>query len=170
MRFVKTSLLVPVFCLLTACGFSPIYGTHGGSGGSGPVDAALNKVEIANIPDRNGQMLRNHLIDRMYFKGRPDHPEARLEVALTSTEAGLGIQKDATTTLYELTLTAKYTLKDMAGKELVSGTARSVVGFSQLDAQYGTLAARENATTRALDEVGEQIVNRLSLYLAEKKG
>ena len=158
-------LMFPVFCLLlSACGFSPIYGSHDNGA---PVASALGNVQIANIPDRQGQQLRNHLIDRMHASGRPEHTDAKLEVALRSTEADLGIQKDATATRRELNMWADYTLRDSEGKQLVKGSAHSVVSYSKLSAQYGTVAAEQNAIDRALKEVGEQIVNRLSLYYAE---
>jgi LPS-assembly lipoprotein len=159
-------LLSSVFCLLlAACGFSPIYMSHGSNE---PVAKALNNVEIASIPDRQGQMLRNHLIDRMYTSGRPAHPVATLEVKLRSTETDVGTQKDATTVRRELSLWADYVLKSPGGEELAKSTAHSVVGFSKLDEQYGTVAAERNAYERAINEVGEQIVNRVSLYYAEK--
>jgi len=159
-------LLIPVFCLLlSGCGFSPVYGTHDKNT---PVAAALNNIRIANIPDRQGQLLRNHLIDRMYFSGRPKQPTSTLEVTLKSTEYDLGIQKDATASRRVLNLWAEYSLKDNDGKQLLKGKAHSSVSFSKLEAQYGTLAAQENAQERALNEVGEQIVNRLSVYFAEK--
>lgn len=166
-RTLNGFLALGLIVALAACGFEPIYGTHDNQGA--PVAAALNDVAIANIPDRNGQILRNHLIDRMYSAGRPVNPKTQLEIKLQTSEADLGIQLNATTSRHEVTVSADYTLKDLAsGKELVKGTARSLVGFSQLDAQYGTLAARESSTNRAITEVGEQIVNRISLYFAEK--
>lgn len=158
--------LIVGFCLLlTACGFSPIYASHGD--GSTPVDKSLGNVAIANIPDRNGQLLRNHLIDRMYFSGRPSHPTTILEVTLRSTENDLGIQKDSTASRRELNMWADYVLRDHDGKNLLKGSAHSTVSTSKLDAQYGTLAAQRNAQERAIREVGEQIVGRLSLYFAE---
>lgn len=158
---------VPVLFLLTAsCGFAPIYGSHGND--NAPVAKVLGNVAIANIPDRHGQILRNHLIDRMYASGRPAHPNATLGISLRSTQTDLGIQKDATTARRQLNMWADYTLTDSTGKRLLKGSAHSVVSYSKLDAQYGTVAAETNATERALNEVGEQIVNRLSLYYAEK--
>ena len=158
--------LIPVFCLLLAgCGFSPVYGSHGRNE---PVSEALNSVSVANIPDRQGQVLRNHLIDRMYFKGRPEKPASALEVTLRSNEYDLGIQKDATASRRVLNLWADYVLRANDGKELIKGKAHSSVSYSKLEAQYGTLAAKENAQKRAINEVGEQIVNRLSVYFAEK--
>jgi len=152
--------------LLSGCGFSPIYGSHDNNE---PVSKALNNVAIANIPEPRGQFLRNHLIDRMYFKGRPAQPAATLFVSLRSTETDLGIQKDATASKRQLNMWADYVLRDTHDAQLLKGTAHSVVSYSRLDAQYGTVAAERNASERVLREVGEQIVNRLSVYYAEKQ-
>jgi len=159
-RFFLAGLLA-----LTACGFSPIYGSHKET--NTPTSDALSAVAIENIADENGQKLRNKLIDRMYFHGRPQSPIARLSVSLNSNESDLGIQKDATASLRQLTFNADYQLSDAEGVELIHGSARSIVIYSKLDAQYGTLAAQRDAYNRAITEVSEQIVNRLSLYFAE---
>lgn len=159
-RFLLAGLL-----LLTACGFSPIYGAKGNK--SAPVANALSQIAIENIPDENGQKLRNRLIDRMYFHGRPKTPSAKLIISLSEREVSLGIKKDATASLSELTLSADYRLVDKDDQPLLSSSARSIVLYSQLDAQYGTLAAQRNAYDRALTELGEQIVNRLGVYYAE---
>jgi LPS-assembly lipoprotein len=157
--------LTSVLCLLTsACGFHPIYGAREDNA---PVAAELNEVAIGNIADRNGQMLRNDLIDRMYGKGRPQNPKYNLEVKLRATEEGIGLLPNAITTLNELNVYGEYTLTDQSGKALVSATAHAVANFDQLQEQYGTLAARDNAYRRCLDEVSAQIVERLSMYFSE---
>src|SRR5690606_16052602 len=58
MTFMSLATLV-----LAACGFSPVYGTLG-QGQSAAAEAYLSQVSIDNIPDREGQYLRNALIDR----------------------------------------------------------------------------------------------------------
>jgi len=152
--------------LLSACGFSPIYGDHGGA--TLPVKEALNNIAIDGIDGRDGQFLRNKLIDRMYFSGRPVAPKARLAVHLHITETGLAMQKDATTTRSQIAVSASFKLVDDAGKSLLSGSAHSVASYGKLSAQYGTLATQRGAYERALNEIGEQIVGRLSVYYAEK--
>jgi LPS-assembly lipoprotein len=150
--------------LLTSCGFQPVYGdlSHNPATAS-----ALSNVAIANIPNRDGQALRNHLIDRMYGKARPQSPTTKLEISLHSYTINLGLQKDATTTRQEYNLTASYVLKNNDGKILLSGDVRSIVSYNKLEAQYATVAAQQSAIDRAIAEVGEQIVNRISLYLSE---
>lgn len=157
-----TAMLLTVLTTLAGCGFAPLYGKHGQGA---PTEVALNQVQIAQIPDRSGQMLRNRLMDRMYQDGRPVDAAYELVVWLSETEAGLGIRRDATASRTRLDTTAHYKLtRKSDGKELINQTIRASVSFNQLDAQYATLTAREDARSRALNEIGEQIVNRLALY------
>lgn len=158
----KFALLALV--LLTACGFEPIYGPHSGNGETADI---LNQVAIDNIPDRQGQMLRNDLIDRMYGKGRPRKPLYRLKITLQTTVQDLAIQANATSTRSLRDTTANYSLIDSNGKEVLSGSAHSLTSFNKLSDQYGSLAASEGGLERTIKEVSEQIVNRISLYLAE---
>jgi LPS-assembly lipoprotein len=157
--------VVALAVFLSACGFSPVYGPHSDSA---PVTESLGQILITNIPDRQGQMLKNHLIDRLYVHGRPSSPDAKLDVSLHSTEVDLGVQKDATASRRQYNLWADYVLRSMDDHQLAKGTAHSVVSYSKLDAQYGTVMTEKNAQERATTEVGEQIVNRLSLYYAER--
>ena len=66
--------------LLAACGFEPL---HAPRNGGGSVPAALATVQIANIPDRSGQILRNYLRDEINPYGVPGNPRYRLDIFLT---------------------------------------------------------------------------------------
>ncbi|MFY9288246.1 MAG: LPS assembly lipoprotein LptE [Alphaproteobacteria bacterium] len=164
MRFLIIPLIV-LLSSLSACGFSPVYGTHANSA---PVVDEMNQVAIENIPDRRGQVLRNHLIDRMYSKGRPRSTLYRLETRLRFTIEDLGIQSDATSTRALMNMYADYVLIDRNGKILFKGTAHSVSSYNKLANQYASLAASEDAEIRTVKEVSEQIINSLSLYFAER--
>ena len=150
--------------VLGACGFKPVYGV---SSEHEATDKALANVQIDPIADRNGQMLRNNLIDRFYTESRPDKPTYRLAVALTAAEESLGIQKDATATRARLRLQASYELIDIeSGKVVYRTFSRSVVSFNLLDSQYAILASRQDAYDRGLTELANDIRTRLSLFLA----
>ncbi len=166
-KWLSFCLLIPVICTLMACGFHPIYGARDDNGT--PVAEQLNQVAIENIPDRHGQILRNELIDKMYGKGRPSSPSYHLVVKIRLAEENLAVQANATSLRTMLNTFGDYSLQDSQGKEIFKGTAHSVTSFSTLADQYGNLAAEEDAVERTLGEVSEQIVNRLSLYFAEKK-
>lgn len=160
------SALLVVF-LLSGCGFKPLYGSRGGDGGS-PVEAQLNSIAIDNIPNREGQILRNNLIDRLYAQNRPAVPAYRLKVVIRSKEQELGLLANASATRALIDMYGDYSLVDSKGNELVSGTTHSVASFNKMDQMYGTVAARQNAYERTLNEIGEQIVNRLGLYFSER--
>ncbi len=159
-------LFLPVAALglLASCGFAPVYGSHETRG---PTAEALNDVFIDNIPDHEGQILRNNLIDRMYGKGRPAAPQYHLALKIHDTVADLGIQADSTSTRTMLDTSVDYDLMDMKDKIILHGTAHSITSFNKLANQYGSLAADESARERTLNEVSDQIVNRLSLYFAD---
>ena len=166
MRNVRSYAVALLLVLTAGCGFSPIYGSHQGKG---PVSEALGTVAIESIADSNGQYLRNKLMDRFYFHGKPAQPQARLFVTLRSTETDLGIQKDATASRRQLNLWADYVLRDTDGHEVLKRTAHSVASYNKIDAQYGQVATQRNAYERTLSEVSEQIVSAVSLYYAEHK-
>jgi LPS-assembly lipoprotein len=162
------AFLLCVSLSLAGCGFRPIYGSRGDNDGS-PVAMDLNNIAIDNLPDRDGQILRNYLIDRLYGKNRPERPAYTLKVVVRSTEENLGILANATTTRSLFDVYGNYSLVDTGGKELLKGTAHSVAGFDKLDQMYGTVAARQDARERTLHEISEQIVNHLSLYFSERR-
>lgn len=159
-------LLIAICFLLAGCGFHPLYGNIGGTGKAA---TELGQVQIGNIPDRSGQMMRNFLIDKMYLEGRPVSPRYELAISLTETAVDLGIRKDATASRAQLNLVARYAMTDIdSGKRLVKGEAKSTVSYSKLDAQYANLVSSEDARARALREASDQIVNRLALYFEDR--
>ena len=164
MRVFRFLFLISLTFFVSACGFSPVYGTH--DNGS-PVIDQLNLVTIDNIPDHNGQILRNYLIDRMYRKGRPQLPTYTLKVKLHYNVQDIGVQANATSTRTILETFGDYSLLDTKEKEVVHGTAHSVTSFDKLSDQYNTLASSESAYDRTIHEISEQIVNRLSVYFAD---
>jgi LPS-assembly lipoprotein len=161
-------LVIALLCCLTGCGFHSIYGSHGLDNDS-PVAIELNEIAIDNIPNRNGQILRNDLVDRMYGKNRPSQPLYTLKVNLHNSVEDLGILANATSTRELMDMYGDYTLVDRKGVTILSGTAHSVASYDRLDQMYGTVAAQQDAYERTIHEVSEQIVNHISLYFSEKK-
>lgn len=153
-------------CLpLACCGFKPVYGTHGASGLA--TAARQGGIEIANIPDREGQRLRNFLIDRLYLGGRPANAPFILSVAPLETElTNLGIRKDATSTRGMLQVSTTMTLvaRD-TNKIVLERSVRAVGGYNQLDNRFATLVAQENLTDHMLEELSDSIVTEIALYL-----
>lgn len=165
MRFLASLLLLT---LTAACGFQPVYADKAFRyNDDGHADEKLQNVRLLPLADRSGQRLQNMLIDRMYRSGYPKQPPYALEITLHSEERELGIQKDATATRAELIMTANMVLRKSDDySELYRTIVRTRVSYNILEAQYGTLVARENADDRGLTQLADEIVNRLSLYFS----
>lgn len=151
---------------LAGCGFRPVYGNYSAVAMSG---ADLGQVAIEPIGDRNGQVLRNLLIDRFYADGRPADPSHRLQIRLAATTEDLGIRRDATATRARLRLVADYELLDTStGQTAYRSFSRAVVSYNLLEAQYATLVAEQDAYERGLTELAEDIRTRIALFFTRE--
>ena len=144
--------------LLPGCGYQPLYGANTPAAQQWPV------VQINNIPDRLGQQLRNRLIDRFYQDGRPASPEYTLDISLVPSVYKLGIALDDSATRAELSLAANYTLRNMQGAAVFTGTTTAVTNFNILRSQYATLIGEQDAYDRGVAQVSEDITRRVSLF------
>jgi LPS-assembly lipoprotein len=151
---------------LTACGFHPLYGDYKSS-----VPAAdFASVYIAPISDRSGPQHRNFLIQRLNFSGQPARPLYTLTISLAVQGSGLALARDNTTTRASLTGTARYTITDTAtGKVIERGTSRATDSYDVLVSDYATLSARDDAQTRVLRELSDDIQTRLAVFLNSKR-
>lgn len=166
----KRLLIAPLALSLTlglaACGFHPLYGDYKSS-----VPAAdFASVYIAPISDRSGQQLRNFLIQRLNFSGQPQRPLYTLTISLSLRGSGLALARDNTTTRASLTGTANYTITDTAtGKVIGRGVSRSTDSYDVLVSDFATLSARDDAQTRVLRELSNDLQTRLAVFLANRK-
>lgn len=166
------SRLLVVFALalvLPSCGFKPMYGES--SGVFDASDALESGVEIANIPDREGQYLRNQLIDRLNLKGRPADAPYILTIAPLQTElTNLGIRKDATSTRAMLQVSSKMILTERAtGKPVLERDIRAVGGYNQLDNQFATLVSKTSVSDHMLEELADSVVTEIALYFNRER-
>ena len=148
--------------LLAGCGFEPLYGRNSFGG---PIVPQLNAITIAPANDRNGQLLRNELIDRLRLDGPADHPLYALQLQVQEVQAPIIVTRQETVTRYNMTLTATYFLQDLrSGKLVTSGQVTSLSAFNLLRADFANLIAEQDARARAARELSEQIRTRLALY------
>ena len=155
-------LTVSAGWFINGCGFVPIYGE------SVKGDARLLKVvKINRIDDRIGQKLRTRLRHMFGQSGPPKKPRWALTVSLTESIRGLAVQRDATTTRRELGVTAKFTLEELTSKRRgrFQGEAISINSFNEMKSEYATLSAENNARTRALQILSDEIRSRVMLAI-----
>lgn len=157
-------LLLLALCLTAAaCGFRPLYGSDL-AGAS--VAAEFADIQVAIIPDRTGQILRNYLVERFNPGGLPENPRYRLNVAVVEHQQSLGIRKDATATRANLIMNATFTLTDLDRNAVVLSRAiGTTTSYNLLLDQFATLVSERDARDRALRQISEDIRTILALYL-----
>jgi len=156
-------LLALAVTATAACGFQPLYGNQGMGAGA---KEKLHSVDIASIPDREGQKLRNLLIDKFYESSRPDKTRYRLDVSVTAVEQKLALQKDASAVRSQLLVTAPYRLTDTTdGKVVFLSSSRAMISYNILEQHYAGLLTVENAYDRALQEISDDITTRVAMHL-----
>lgn len=153
------ALLVP---LAAGCGFRPLY-----SGAVGGADAGLmGQIQVATIPDRGGQILRNYLLDRLNPRGQPDVPRYRLETVVNERLQKLGFTTEDTATRANLHMVARYTLRDLQANKIVfRNTSRIVASYNVLRSTFATQSAESDARRRGSRELADDIKLKLAAFL-----
>lgn len=136
------------------------------------MDQAFSGIEIANIPDREGQALRNLLIDKLYTNGRPENARYVLKInKVREKVARLGIRKDASATRAQLQLSAHMILLDrQQGKIVLERNLSSINSFNVLRSQYTIEVSEADARQRALQEISNSITTQLTLFFNREGG
>jgi len=161
--FLLTLLAAPL--LVGGCGFQPVYGTLGRSDEAIAAEQQFARVRVAPITERDGQMLRNHLIDRIYVAGTPRKPDYELQIILRSREAAIDIDRDDTVTRSQLLMNAQAKLVETAtGKTVWTADSRAITNYNELVSPFSTLVSERAAHEQALRQIGDDLVIRLGAY------
>ena len=164
----RGTLLVAAL-LLAGCGFQPLYAHHSKSG----FDADLASIKVNTIKDRQGQLLAIALRDGLNPRSARVTTRYTLDVELTSRRQDIGIRPDGTASRSEIAMTAEFVLKDTSksteGTIVLKGTTHSVSSFDVLNDDYATVIAQHNAEQRTVQEVGDDILTRLELFVSKHR-
>jgi LPS-assembly lipoprotein len=152
------------------CGFHPLYGPTA-SGAN--LSEVMKKIEVAQIPSRTGQRLRNELIFGTTGGGSPLPPAYRLDVAIRESIRNTLITTSGLPTGQILQLDAEYRLVRLKDNEVVYkgyGTAEAaydLVGATGTNGSiYGDTRAPLDAENRVARMLGDEIKTRLAAYLS----
>lgn len=153
--------------LLSACGFQPLYGS--GVGDAQNVTEGLNSISIQNIPDREGQYLRNALIDRFYKGGRPVDIDYVLTVSpIRETKRDLDITIESDTTREQLRLDTSMTLRyKNTGEVVMDRKLYALSSFNVLSNEYATRVSENSSRENALDDLARQIELQIALFMKQ---
>lgn len=146
---------------LSGCGFEPLHGT------GNSVDSSLGSTRIAIIPNRNGQILHNHLRDQLNPDGLAPNPLYGLAIDLKIKTRTTGFTSEQDATYATIIATAEYQLARQSDKKvLYKGTAEAVTSYNKFSTPYTNRYSERDATDRALKSLSEDIYNGLSAYFA----
>lgn len=154
--------------LLMACGdggFRPLYGSQ--SLGGSNVSEKLAQVDIAPIPGRVGQRIRNELIFETTGGGNAQQAVYRLEVAIRETVAQTLIKPTGESGGGIYNLDANFRLIRISDKKVVlTGSSYGRASYERFTSIYSNVRAREDAENRAAKTVGNELQTRLAAYLS----
>lgn len=160
-------LVIGAALLLGGCadgsGFKPLYAAVGGAG----VGEKLAAVDIAPIPGRVGQRLRNEFIFEATGGGQPAPSKYRLEVAIRESVSSTLVKIDGNARGQVYNLDADFKLVRLTDQAVVlQGKSYGRAGFERVTSVFANVRAREDAENRAAKTVGDELRTRLLAYLA----
>lgn len=150
--------------LLWGCGFEPLMGQV-----SHPaVQGDMQRIQVATIPERSGQILRNYLLDSLTPRGVQGPPLYTLTVQLSEPRREVAIRRDDTASRLAYTASAAFTLHDRSRRVVYSGSSSSETTYEVTNSEFATLSSQASARDRALQEVSVDIRQQLATFLAGK--
>lgn len=151
---------VLILFTVTACGFTPMYGSGGDN------KKALSQVELGLIPDESGVYLRNSLIDRFYEDGYPSSPTYKLSIEkIFERERDLDITIESEATRKQILLRTVINMTDnQTGATVLNRTLSATTSYNVLGSQFTTRISEKDAREAALDDLARQIESQVVLY------
>ncbi|MEE4349074.1 MAG: LPS assembly lipoprotein LptE, partial [Pacificimonas sp.] len=128
--------------------------------------SALAAITISPIPQREGFLVRQALLDRF-----PEGSAARytLDIRLDDDITGFGIRGDDAITRERRTLRARWTLTEIeTGQVIIDATSRSDAGIDVVSSDYAVVAAENTALERLSEEIAADITQRIALRISQR--
>lgn len=153
-----------------ACGFHPLYGTT--ANGANLTDV-MKSVQVATIPGRVGQKLRNELIFGTTGGGEAAAPAYRLDVAIRESVRNTLVTRAGQPTGQVYELNAEFRLVRIRDNETVfKGASSSDASYDlagvtgNAGSVYGDVRARIDAENRAARSLADTLKTRVAAFLS----
>lgn len=144
---------------LAGCGFQPLNGGASLASDMPPVDIAL-------IKEREGQILRSYLIDRLGdAHGRADYV---LDATVSVSSSSLGIRRDEVATRAQVYVTVSYVLTDKDGLVLDDGTVRKIANLNLSASEFASQSSKDAAARRGLALAADDLRIRVASALQKR--
>jgi LPS-assembly lipoprotein len=161
------SLLLAMTPFLSACGsdgFRPLYSTTPNGVG---LQERLAQLDVAPIPGRVGQRIRNDLIFQASGGGELAPPTHRLEVTINESVLTTLVKIDGDSLGQIYQVQANFKLVSIKDKKVVlTGTSHGRAGFERFQSIYSNVRARDDAENRAARTVADDLKTRVAIYLS----
>lgn len=158
----RKSLLLLGLCLISSCGFSPMYGRHSIED-AGQAQSKLSGIDIKHIDGRYGQALQTSLV-HLLDAAISTPSDKTLEITLTQENRPLAIQQDRRITRFSAIMIANYKLFDKAsGSVLSEGRVKHIASHAVVESDFATYIAEDDTIRRMMDEMARDIILRLSM-------
>ena len=151
--------------LLAGCGWTPL----NANSETGPASEELRAIKVEPIADRIGQRLALALRDALNPGGERTPPRYDLRTTLAIGRADLGVASEGLATRGKLDVFASFTLVDLKdGHILLNSTVHSANAFDIPPNEYAALVAEDDARTRTVAEVRQELLARLTLFMQRR--
>jgi LPS-assembly lipoprotein len=161
------SLVLAMAPVLAACGSSGIRPLYGSTPSGAGLQERLAQLDVAVIPGRIGQRIRNELIFQSSGGGELAPPTHRLEVSITESVLSTLVKTDGDALGQTYSLQANFKLIEIKSKNIVlTGTSHGRAGFERFQSIYSNVRARDDAENRAARTVADDLKTRVSIYLS----
>ncbi|HEY1722616.1 MAG TPA: LPS assembly lipoprotein LptE [Magnetospirillaceae bacterium] len=156
----RNALIGAALLALAGCGFHALYGRQSVDP---RVQSEMATIYVQPLPDREGQLVRNAILQRLNPNGQPAHARYRLDVKLEVSEAQVALAKDETATRDSVNYVVTFTLYE-GDTGLTNGTFSRDFSFDYLNQQYSNVVARSDVQRRAAEEIAIEMRNRMATY------
>lgn len=147
---------------LSACGFTPVYGSSAQLKDAGP-------ISIPAIKGRTGHFLRQELI-RTVGQGLPGvKGEAELEIRLAENIERLAFAPDQAASRSDYVGSATWVLRAPTGLPIASGGVVERASFNFADAAYADLAAQTAAQERLATLLARSIREQMTIEVGNPR-
>ncbi len=166
----------------TGCQFKPLYG-HNSPMQSHDIQSRLEQIQIAKLPHREGQILRNYLLDKLNPSGEPSHPDMALDIDLKLEKEITSLRRDGTSQRYNTIATVdirlykinpespiKRSKKNLLYEDTIMHTTSYSIGRSATEPGYPGTVADKDSRTRVLKLVADDVQLVLATYMARWHG
>ena len=161
---VMIGALTPVLAACGTNGFKPLH-ANGAFGAN--VSEKMASVDIAPIPGRVGQRIRNELIYQTTGGGKKAEPVYRLEIAIRESVTSTHVQQTGESRNQVYNLDASFRLVSIRDSQLLlSGQSSGRAGFERFESIFSNVRARRDAENRAATTVGKEMKTRIESFLA----